>query len=390
MRFDSRRTFPGAVAIGILCLTGATLMAGQAAPAAAPAAPQRAADGATLTDDVFKSVVLLKGIPVDTFFESMGMFAAAMGADCTFCHVTAAYFDKSAFAQATPRIQRARQMITMMQAINKQFFGGQPRVTCFTCHGGSQSPRGEPDLALQYGVPVEDPNARIFPLDTRVPADQILDKYLRAIGGPERLAKFTSFTAKGTYSGFDTAFDKVPVEIMGNSPAQHSMVVHMFNGNSVRTFDGRSGWMAGPDTPVPLLTLTGGNLNGARLEALTWFPAGIKQAFMTWRVGRTAINDAEVQIVQGINPGQPPANFYFDDAGLLVRMVRWTQTPVGMVPTQTDYNDYRDVAGIKIPFRRTVSQTYMQMTVELSDVQAGARVDASRFALPAPVQRPSQ
>jgi hypothetical protein len=160
------------------------------------------------------------------------------------------------------------------------------------------------------------------------------------------------------------------------------MTVHMFAGDSLRIVDGRNGWMAGPDTPLPVVTLTGGNLDGARLEAMLWFPASIKQAFPQWRVGRTAIDDNEVQIVQGMNGGQPAANFYFDDQGLLVRTVRWTQTPVGFVPTQTDYSDYRDVAGVKLPFKRTVSQTYMQLTVTLSNVQPDARVDASSFARP--------
>ncbi len=384
MRLGSRRRFLGATAIAVVCLLSAARAGGQAAPT------QTAASDATLTDEAFKSVTMLKGIPVDTFFEAMGMFASAMGTDCTFCHVSNAYFDKGAFATPTPRIQRARQMIAMMNTINKSFFGGQPRVTCYTCHAGSQSPASEPDLAQQYGAPEEDPNARTFPVDTRLSADQVFDKYLKAIGGPERLAKFTSFTAKGTYEGFDTAFDKVPVEIFGRAPAQQSMVVHMFNGASTRTFNGTNGWMAGPDTPVPLLTLTGGNLDGAKLDATLWFPAGIRQAFSEWRVGRTAIDDKEVQVVQGLNAKLPRANFYFDETGLLVRMVRWTQTPVGFVPTQIDFKDYRDVAGagIKLPFTRTVSQTYMQMTVSLTDIQPGAQVDASRFNRPAPVAPP--
>ena len=341
-----------------------------------------------MTDEVFKNVQLLRGIPVDTFFESMGMFASAMGTDCTFCHVSKAYFDKTAFAEQTPRIMRARQMITMMNALNKQYFGGRTRVTCFTCHAGSQSPRSEPDIALQYGAPVEDPNARTFPVDSRFSADQVFDKYLRALGGAERVAKLSSFVTRGTYAGFDTAFERVPVDIAVRAPAQQTMTVHLFNGDSIRTFDGRSGWMAGPDTPLPLVTLTGGNLDGARLDAMLWFPAGIRQAFPQWRVGRTAIDDREVQVVQGLNAGQPQANFYFDEAGLLTRTVRWTQTPVGFVPTQIDYADYRDVAGVKIPFKRTVSQTYMQMNVELTNVQPDARVDAAKFARPAPAAVP--
>jgi hypothetical protein len=340
-----------------------------------------------LTDDVFKSVEILKGIPVDTFFETMGMFASAMGNDCTFCHVSNAYFDKTAFAQPTPRIRRARQMLTMMTALNEQYFAGRTRVTCFTCHGGSQAPRSEPDLALQYGAPTEDPNARDFPVDPRVSADEIFDKYLLALGGTERLAKFTSFAAKGTYSGFDTAFEKVPVELFAKAPNQQTMIVRQVGGISTRTFDGRNGWMAGPDTPLPLLTLTEGNLDRARLEAIVAFPAGIRRAFPKWRVGRTAIDDREVRVVQGIGDAQALANFYFDDSGLLVRMVRWTRTPVGFVPTQVDYADYRDVAGVKVPFHRSVSQTYMQMNVDLTDVQPNVPVDAARFARPAPVPR---
>jgi hypothetical protein len=354
--------------------------AGQERPAAAPPS------GVTLTQDVFKSVVLLRGIPLDTFFDAMGMFASAMGNDCTFCHSPKAVFDRAAFADATPRLQRTRQMIVMMNAINKQYFGGEPRVTCFTCHRGSQSPVGDPDFSVQYGPPVENPNSRAFAVDTRVTADQVFARYLQALGGAERVGTIASFTAKGVYSGFDTSFEKVPVELFAKAPAQQTMIVHLGSGASTRTFDGRSGWMAGPDTPVPLLTLTEGNLDRARLEALVAFPAGLRQAFPQWRVGRTAIDDREVQVVQGLAGGQEMANFYFDESGLLVRFVRWTRTPVGVVPTQVDYADYRDVAGVKVPFRRTVTQTYMQTTVELSDVQPNATIDAARFARPAPAR----
>ena len=381
MTVGSRRALFGATAVTVLCLLIGIRAAGQAP--APPGGPEKV----PMTDDVFKNVEILRGIPVDTFFETMGMFASAMGNDCTFCHVSNAYFDKTAFAEATPRIRRARQMLTMMNALNAQYFGGRTRVTCFTCHGGSQVPRSEPDLALQYGAPLEDPNAREFPVDPRVSADEIFDKYLQALGGTERLAKFSSFSARGTYAGFDTAFAKVPVELFAKAPNQQTMIVRQVNGISTRTFDGRNAWMAGPDTPLPLLTLTEGNLDRARLEGIVAFPTGIRQAFPRWRVGRTAIDDREVRVVQGIGAAQALANFYFDDAGLLVRLVRWTRTPAGFVPTQVDYADYRDVAGVKMPFRRTVSQTYMQMNVELTDVQPNVSIDAARFARPAPVQR---
>jgi hypothetical protein len=310
-----------------------------------------------------------------------------MGNDCTFCHAPSAVFKKEDFAVATPRIQRARQMIVMMNAINKTYFAGRPRVSCFTCHGGNQSPQSDPNLDLQYGAPLENSNARDFPSDPGISANQVFDKYLQAIGGTERLARLSSLVAKGTYEGFDTAFTKVPVEIYAKSPDQHTTIVHLSAGDSVRTYNGRNGWIVGPETPLPLVTLTGGNLDRARLEAILLFPAGIRQAFSQWRVGRGVLGDQEVLVVQASEAGQPVVNLYFDDSGLLVRLVRFTQTPVGFVPTQIDYSDYRDVAGVKMPFRRKVSQTYMQMTIELSDVQPNVPIDAARFARPAPRPR---
>jgi hypothetical protein len=369
--------FLTAAAIALACLV--TVSAQSARPAQ---------DKPILTQDVFKSVTVLRDIPVDTFFDAMGMFANAMGNDCTFCHVPQAALDRAKFAEVTPRMQRARQMIAMMQTINKSYFGGTPRVTCFTCHHGNQSPRSDPNIALQYSTPEEDPNARDFTTDPTLAADKIFEKYVQVVGGTDRLAKLTSFAARGTYAGFDTLFEKVPVEIFAKAPNQYSTVVHMKAGNSVRAFNGTSGWMAGPDTAIPLVTLTEGNLDRARLEALVAFPAAIPKAYPHWRVGRAVLNDEEVMVIQGIDDDrQPIANLYFAPSGLLVRLVRWTLTPVGFVPTQIDYSDFRDVAGVKVPFKRVVSQTFMQMTVELSDIQANAAVDAAKFARPQPVAR---
>jgi photosynthetic reaction center cytochrome c subunit len=376
---SSRQAFGVMAAVAAACFILEIGAAAQSAPA------QTAADKVPLSDEVFKSVQILKGIPVDTFFEAMGMFASSMGNDCTFCHVKDAYFDKTAFAQVTPRMQRARQMMTMMNDLNERYFAGRTRVTCFTCHRGSQSPVSEPDLSIQYGEPFEDPNARDFPVETRVTADQLFDKYVQAIGGADRVARLTSYVGRGTYEGFDTAFEKRPVEIYAKAPNQQTTVVQLATGRSTRVFDGRSGWMAGGDQPVPLLTLTEGNLDRARLEAIVSFPAGIKQAFPRWRVGRTAIDGNEVYIVQGMGAAQALANFYFDQAGLLVRFVRWTRTPVGFIPTQVDFADYRDVAGVKVPFDRKVTQTYMQAHVLLTQVQPNVAIEASRFAQPAPV-----
>src|ERR1041384_8084462 len=144
--------------------------------------PPTATPAPLLTDQVFRNIQVLKGIPVDTFFDVMGMFASSMGEDCTFCHSKQAVFDHKAFGDETPRIRRARQMIAMMNTINETNFGGRPMVTCFTCHRGSNSPVVSPKLALQYGEPEDDPNVINFPAETRPAATELLDQQLHGKG----------------------------------------------------------------------------------------------------------------------------------------------------------------------------------------------------------------
>ena len=360
-------------AISLLAAASVRLSAQQARPAQGP----------LLTEQVFRNIQVLKGIPIDTFFDVMGMFASSMGEDCTFCHSKEAVFRHEAFGDETPRIRRARQMLAMMNGINAANFGGRSMVTCFTCHRGSNTPVTSPKLALQYGEPEDDPNVMIFPPETRPAATEVLDKYIQALGGTAQLAKLTTFTARGTYSGFDTDHKEIPVDIYAKAPNQRTWIVHMQDGESYRVFDGTNGWWIGPDAPAAE-TLTSGNLDRYRLEALIAFPARIKDAFKGWKVGRTAIDGRPVQIVQGLNPPLLPVNLYFDTkSGLLVRLVRWNATPVGPVPTEINYDDYRDVAGMKMPFTWTVSQTYMQMTIKLSEIRPNIAVDAARFANPA-------
>jgi hypothetical protein len=208
------------------------------------------------------------------------MFANAMGNDCTFCHVPQAALDRAKFGEVTPRMQRARQMIGMMQAINKQYFGAAPRVTCFTCHHGNQSPRSDPNIALQYSTPEEDPNVRDFRRMRRSrrkkSSTSICRRLAASIGGEARQLQRAWYVFRFRYGLRESAGRN-----LCKAPNQYMTVVHMAAGNSVRTFNGTGGWLAGPDTPIPIVTLTAGNLDRARLEALVAFPHSIKQATHT-------------------------------------------------------------------------------------------------------------
>jgi len=369
-----------AVAMAVTCLLGARRATGQTPAEEKP----------LQAEAVFKNVQVLKGIPVSEFMGTMGYFSASLGLNCTFCHVTESLQDWQKFAEDVPRKRTARRMILMVNAINKDNFGGRRAVTCYSCHRGGDRPKVIPSLAEQYSTPTEDPNEieLVAGLPPGPSADQILDKYLQAIGGVQRVSALTSFVAKGTYEGFETYHLKVPVEIFAKAPGQLTTVVHTQNGDSTTTFDGRAGWVAAADKPVPLLPLTpGGELDGAKLDAALFFPARIKETLSQWRVGFpiTTIDDKEVRIVQGTGVGKTRIKFYFDqDTGLLLRQLRYAETIVGINPTQIDYADYREVAGVKVPFRWTVTWTNGQSITGLSEIQANAPVDPAKFAKPAP------
>ena len=379
MKFRRTCTILGTTGTVLVGLLGVVSAGGRAA-AAQNAQPE---ENPQMAEDVLRDVQVLRGIPLDEFMDTMGMFAAALGYDCSNCHGPEIAAGFEGFAEPTPEIQTARRMVLMMNAINEGYFGGAERVTCFTCHNGDFNPKDAPILSLQYGVPRTYPNAMEIFLTPEASTDQVFDDYIEALGGRERVASLTSFVATGTYSGFDTRFAGIPVEIYAAAPDRRTTIIRELAGeDSIRTYDGRNGWKTGPDTPVSLMALTGGNLAGARIEAIMSFPAGIQQAFSQWEVGTVVIDDRVVQVAQGRNPGQSPVNLYFDESGLLVRLVRWNDTAVGVIPTQIDYEDYREVSGSQMPFRWIVTWTGGQSTIELSDVQPNVPIDASRFARP--------
>ena len=382
-----RRPFCGAVlALTPLLVAG---VYGQARPAGQPAAPKP-----QLSEEAFKNIKVLRGIPVKEFMNTMGFFAASLSLNCTDCHGSASASDWANYATDTPLKVRARGMITMVKAINDANFGGRPFVTCYTCHRGSQKPKAIPSLAAQYGEPPpDDPDEIEMVPGVRVTAtaDQVLDKYIQALGGAQALGRLTSFTAKGTYEGFDSDFGKVPVDIYAKAPNLRAMVVHQLGGDATTTYDAREAWSAGPSTlvPVPLMPLVGADLGGARLDAQLSFPGQIKQLLTNWRADfpATSIDNHPVQVIQGTMADGTRVKLYFDKmSGLLVRQTRYAPTAVGTVALHVSYSDYRDVPGanVKLPFTWQMTWVDGQYTINLMSVQPNAPIDAAKFAKPAP------
>jgi outer membrane lipoprotein-sorting protein len=371
----------------VLCVTlVGVYVPGQTAGQAAsqpPAAQQPPGQKQLMAEDVYKNIQVLRGIPENQFLATMGFFSASIGESCEFCHDDESSW--AGYAKDNEHKQTARKMILMMNAINKSYFGGSRKLTCYSCHRGTDLPKVTPNLAEQYSAPtVEEPDVISEEAPGEPSADQILNKYIQALGGAQRLAGITSFTAKGTYQGY-AEVDKSPIEIMAKAPGQRVTIIHTSNGDWTTTYDGHTGWVAEPGRPVPLLELTGQFLEAVKVDADLAFPGRIKQTFTQWRVGYpTTMNAHDVEVVQGSNGGNFPVKLYFDkESGLLVRQVRYTNSPVGLNPTEVDYADYREVSGVKMPFRWTTTWTDGRATTELSEIKANTPVEAAKFAKPA-------
>ena len=410
MKLRWRRTILGGLATAVASLICAALVLGQATPGGqkAPAPKPRtataqkpAAPKQPMAEDVLKNVQVLKGIPLDEFMGTMGFFSAALDLNCVDCHVPEATGtgggsgDFSKYADDTPMKVTARKMILMVRGINKNSFAGQEMVTCYTCHRSSERPEIRPSLTEQYEVvPEPDPNNVESAGKANAPgapsADKILDKYIQAIGGAQRLATLTSIVAHTTYQSFETADAKVPAEVYAKAPNQRTTIAHIHSAGGIKdstvTYDGRNGWVFARTTTVPMLTMTGGNLDGAKVDAELCFPGGIKQdlANLNANYPETDIDGRPVSIVAG-NVGKSLVKLYFDkESGLLVRQMRDANTVVGPNPTQIDYSDYRDVSGIKMPFHWVVSWTDNRTTWDITDVQLNVPIDPAKFAKPTP------
>jgi hypothetical protein len=350
-----------------------------------------------MVEDVFKNVQALKGIGIDDFMHAMGIMSAAVGSDCVGCHPSAGT-DNVDWALDTPRKRTAREMVLMVQAINKQNFSGRQVVTCWTCHRGRDKPVTSPTLTQVYGEPPEEFDDLIVNVRGSKPPDEILNRYLQAIGGMDRVAAVKSFVATGKSIGYRGFGGGGVVEVVAQAPdkrATHiSFPEYPDRGVSVRTYDGKTGWIATPLAVVPNYELGGSERDGARIDAMLAFPTQIKDILTNLRVGLPQlIDDKDVTVVQGNGPNGTLATLYFDDkTGLLVRMVRLSRSPIGRVPTQVDYSDYRDVGGIKFPYRWTFAWLDGRDNFEFSDVKVNVPIDAAKFgrpdvAMPAPARR---
>jgi photosynthetic reaction center cytochrome c subunit len=345
------------------------------ASATSSSATQPATGEASKTaEQVFKNIQALKGTPADQLQTAMQFISNSLGVECEFCHVQGA-FEKD---DKKPKMT-ARQMIQMQLAINRDNFKGEKEVTCFSCHRGAQNPVGVPIIAEEEAKrpePKEEVTAPALPT-----GDQIIDKYTQAVGGVEAMQKITSRMQKGTINFGARQF---PVEVLSKAPNKRISIVHTPNGDNITAFDGHAGWLGNPGGRPPH-DMTAQENDAINFDATFYLPSEIKKMFTQFRV-RPAdkIGGHEVWQVIGASSGKPPLRLFFDkDSGLLVRTIRYAETPLGRNPTQVDYADYRAEGGIKLPYQWTLARPLGRFTIQVTEMQQNVPIDDSKFAKPA-------
>jgi len=364
-----------------------------------------------LAEQAFKNIQVFKGLPVDDFMETMGIMAASLDFDCSDCHVGAGT-DEVNWPADTPRKQMARKMVLMVANINKSNFGGRQVVTCWTCHRNRDKPLVTPVMDTIYGTVTIEPDDEIVAAEGLPSAESILDKYIQAAGGAQRLAGLKSFVGKGTSVGFGGFGGGGDVELVAEAPDKRATIIVFKDapgrGDQIRTYDGRTGWVRTPLNVLGEFQLSGGDLDGARLDAQLSFPGQIKQLLTNWKTGppgtikdlpgptsQTSLQKDvtlgqthDVDVVQGSGPRGLLVTFYFErKTGLLLRELRYGNSPIGRVPTQIDFADYREVNGIKLPFRLTYAWLDGRDSIVLNEIKTNVSVSEAKFGKPAPLVR---
>ncbi len=349
-----------------------------ASPAAAQVSP---ANEGKKAEEVYKNIKALRGTPANELNQSMHLMKGAVGLDCIYCHI-----EREWEKDVKPAKEVARAMIVMMNDINTRQFGGKQVVTCNTCHNGHPTPAATPVFPVFEPVTTPKPA-----LPT---ADQILAKYVQALGGEQALRKVTTRTITGTQYIPTGPGGVVPtpaaVERLQKAP---NLAVTTYRAPAyaiAEGFDGTTAWaqnQAGRVAePVKL------DVGRAARAADFYEPLNLKQEYAQLTVrGIEKVNGRDAYLIVGVPAGDRPESLYFDtQTGLLLRKQTVLPTPIGDSPFQTDFDDYRDTgSGVKFPFlihmnpANARTELAPEATLRVIKVEDNAPIDGAKFVKPA-------
>lgn len=344
-----------------LGLSGSLFAASHSTIALTLAPQNQAADKPV--EQVNKNIQVLKGLPAAQLLPVMHQLRAALGVRCDYCHIAE---NGKYWLDDKPAKQTARRMLRMVAEINQNHFGGQPVVTCNTCHRGSTAPVALPGVnqgAFANTTRAEPGTPPPGPLPS---VDALLEKYAQALGGKAAIENIKSRTTRltllrpklvngGTPSAAMIARAETwTAEIYQKAPDKYLSVTTTPDGVVTQGFNGSAGWVKSASGQRALSSAA---IAQVKRQADLQQELKLKERYAKLTVtGKEKLADREAWVIEALTPEQRRERLFFDtQMGLLLRRVALTRTALGDDPEQTDYEDYRAVDGVKLPFKITVS-----------------------------------
>ena len=345
------------------------------------------AGGEKTADQIYKNIQVFKGLPASQLLGAMNFMAGSLGVACNHCHVP------NQFAKDDkPTKQTARQMILMMRKINEDNFGGKLNVNCSTCHSGKTRPGLTPPLAPQQSLaPAAGANATTA--EALPTVDQVLDKYVEALGGKAKIDKMTTQVMAGPRiesSGANPP-STTEMQIYRRSPNQLMMVMATPQQTITQAFNGTSGWRKFGDK---ISAMGAADMVGAKRDAIFLKDIDLKPQYSKLTVvGKQQVEGHETYVLEGTLTDDSPQkkmfgieteNLYFDaQTGLLIRRSMVYRTPLGPLPEVTDYEDYRKVKGIMMPFTIRLSRPPFVYLQKFNKIELNTSLPEKHFDMPA-------
>ncbi len=370
------------------------------APKAAepPKAPEPAAGQQKTAQEQFKNIQVLKTVPAEDLLPTMRYISAALGVECNFCHVRNPDFQPE--KDDKKEKQTARKMMQMVMTINQENFEGHQDVSCNSCHNGHNRPQTIPPMATEAALKERIQQARANqppqgapgqpqaqqppapppqgpPAEVRPSAESLFQKYEQAIGGSEAINKITSRHMKGSVT---SPFGNSEFEQYNKAPDKTWVSTTTPRSVRVQAWDGSQGWTRTSRVEA-MRDVTDVKANSDFYRNLKF--ADRYKGARVFRKEKVGDRDAWVVMVR--TPDSPFTDMlYFDvDSGLLLRRTTLRRTALGPLPSTADFEDYRDVGGVKIPFKVTLSSPDSIQTVQVSEMKLNVPIEDTRFTMPA-------
>lgn len=235
-------------------------------------------------------------------------------------------------------------------------------------------------LAQDKPAPAKAPDVKPAALPS---ADQIVDKYVQAIGGKAAVEKVNSRQSKGTFD-LPAMGVSAPVELYAKAPNKTVLTIDIAGFGTVqRGYNGATGWDSNPQTGMR--DLSGGELAQMKLGAEFYRDVKITQLFPKMTVkGVEKVGGQDAYVVEGTSADGIVERMYFNtQTGLIVRTDIDADTPEGKMAVTSLLSDYRDVDGVKVPFTIEQKTPTIEFIIKLESVKHNVPIDDAKFNKPA-------